>query len=477
MPFALDARSTAGAWALEGAALVWLGFRQSRVLGRGFGYLLLAFAGLWLLVGTVVNSRTSAINATLLNGLLLAASSLAAAWCMQRFSRGILADPETGGAARWVAESLLIGWGTLWLGLVMLVEISEFVKDGYELAACLVCLAAAALVYSGLSVGLRWRRVSLPVIGYAPLLAACVWGLASEGLDPAAGGGWWGWPLALAAHLVVVRRVASEWPAWARELGHMLGVLAVAALGALQGRAVTADWGEAASAWPWLGWLVVPAGVLLSLLHPRLARSWPVNAAPWAYRTGACGVLTIGLLLWALVANWVSDGSASPLPHVPFMNPLDLGVGVAMLAAWRWRAGDGARAAPDLVARLVFVAIAIDGFIWLNAILIRAFHHWLGVPFRFDAWTASLAVQTGISLLWSVTALVLMWAATRRAVRTPWIAGAALLAAVVVKLLAVDLSGSGTVTRIVSFIGVGVLMLVIGYVAPLPGRGSTHDAP
>ena len=34
------------------------------------------------------------------------------------------------------------------------------------------------------------------------------------------------------------------------------------------------------------------------------------------------------------------------------------------------------------------------------------------------------------------------------------------LGAVVVKLLLVDLSGTGTVTRIVSFIGVGVLMLV-----------------
>ncbi len=37
IPFALDARSTAGAWALEGAGLVWLGFRQSRGLARGFG--------------------------------------------------------------------------------------------------------------------------------------------------------------------------------------------------------------------------------------------------------------------------------------------------------------------------------------------------------------------------------------------------------------------------------------------------------
>jgi len=40
--------------------------------------------------------------------------------------------------------------------------------------------------------------------------------------------------------------------------------------------------------------------------------------------------------------------------------------------------------------------------------------------------------------------------------------------------LLVDLSGSGTVTRIVSFVGVGLLMLVIGYVAPPPTKESRH---
>ena len=60
--------------------------------------------------------------------------------------------------------------------------------------------------------------------------------------------------------------------------------------------------------------------------------------------------------------------------------------------------------------------------------------------------------------------------------RLPWVVGAALLGAVVVKLLLVDLSGSGSVTRIVSFIGVGVLMLVIGYVAPLPAKEPRHAA-
>ncbi len=106
--------------------------------------------------------------------------------------------------------------------------------------------------------------------------------------------------------------------------------------------------------------------------------------------------------------------------------------------------------------------------------LIRAFHHYDDVPYRVDAWLDSLAVQSGIALLWSLTALVAMWFGARRGARLPWVVGAVLLAAVVLKLLLVDLSGTGTVTRIVSFIGVGVLMLVIGYVAPLPAKEARH---
>ena len=34
IPLALDARWTAAGWALEGAALVWIGVRQQRVLAR-----------------------------------------------------------------------------------------------------------------------------------------------------------------------------------------------------------------------------------------------------------------------------------------------------------------------------------------------------------------------------------------------------------------------------------------------------------
>jgi uncharacterized membrane protein len=95
--------------------------------------------------------------------------------------------------------------------------------------------------------------------------------------------------------------------------------------------------------------------------------------------------------------------------------------------------------------------------------------HFLGgVPWDATSLGRSLLVQSVLSLLWTASAMALMIVAHRRATRGLWLAGAGLLAAVVVKLFFVDLSGQGTIERIVSFVGVGVLILVIGYLAPVP---------
>jgi uncharacterized membrane protein len=470
IPFALDARSTAGAWALEGAGLVWLGFRQSRRLARAFGYLLVLLAGGSLIyAGERFGAPTGVFNAMLFNGVMLVAGALAAAYFVHRH-----AAPATDAAqvGERTAEPLLIGWAMLWSTVTAMQQIEALVAPNDRLAALLAAASAVALLCVALSRRLAWDHVAWPVLALAPGLALGVVVSAVAHDSPAAHGGWWAWPLALGAHLVALRFIADRWPAAGQHAAHALGVLVLAALGALQGRAVSGDWGDGGSAWPWLGWLVVPAALLALLAQPRVGRAWPVVALPTAYRASAGAVLAAAALLWTLLANLISNGSARPLPHVPLLNPLDLGVAAALLATWLWLRSAPARerfaARPALAPALIGAA----GFVWLNAMLVRAFHHLGGVPFRFAAWTESLAVQTGITLLWSATALALMWWSARRAVRAPWVVGAVLLAAVVAKLLLVDLSGTGTVMRIVSFIGVGVLMLVIGYVAPLPGKAA-----
>ena len=465
IPFALDERSTAGAWTLEAAGLVWIGFRQRRGLPRAFGYLLFLTAGVSMLFAHERFGVPQVVfNAYLFNGLMAAAAAIAAGYFVHRNLRqgGALANGED------VAEPLLVALATLWLASTAAVEISAFVGWRFTLSATLVAASAIALLYALLGARLDWPKIAWPALAHAPLLLVAAAIDAGLLANPAHDGGAWAWPIAFAVHAMVLRLATTRWPEPVANAVHATGFIALALLGALLGRAVTADWGDAASAWPWLGWLVVPAVLLLGLARPAIAEAWPVRAAPAAYTRAAAAVLAAGLWLWTLVANFASDGMAAPLPHLPLLNPLDLGVALALVAILLWLRSAGRAHGPPL--GLAFAA----GFVWLNAMLVRAFHHYGGVPYHVDAWLGSLAVQAGIALLWTLTALVAMSLGARRGMRMPWVVGAALLAAVVFKLLLVDLSGTGTVARIVSFIGVGVLMLVIGYVAPLPAKEARH---
>jgi len=128
--------------------------------------------------------------------------------------------------------------------------------------------------------------------------------------------------------------------------------------------------------------------------------------------------------------------------------------------------------APD--APPTVAVLAGLGFIWLNAALVRTLHRWAGVPLSFDAVISSTLVQTSLSIFWTVLALATMLVATRRASRPVWLTGAALLGVTIVKLFVIDLSRVGTIERIVSFVGVGLLTLVIGYFSPLPPSATSH---
>ena len=106
----------------------------------------------------------------------------------------------------------------------------------------------------------------------------------------------------------------------------------------------------------------------------------------------------------------------------------------------------------------------------MNGIIARATHFYGDVPFAIDALWNSPRFQTAVSIIWTLAALVIMVSATRLKQRLTWIIGSALLGFVVLKLFMVDLEDIGTIARIVSFVVVGLLMLLIGYLSPLPPR-------
>ncbi|MGB0848303.1 MAG: DUF2339 domain-containing protein, partial [Thiolinea sp.] len=72
--------------------------------------------------------------------------------------------------------------------------------------------------------------------------------------------------------------------------------------------------------------------------------------------------------------------------------------------------------------------------------------------------------------------LLLSWLGSRRGNRYLWFAGTVLLGLVVLKLFVVDFASSGTLARIISFLSVGVLLLFVGFLAPLPPAQEEPEA-
>lgn len=471
IPFALSAEATAGAWALEGAGAVWLGLRQQRRRVWGAGLLLMLLGGIGLFGALDGAWGSQHWPSAALNATLLCVGGLLGARFLQRAGVGLQV---------WGPQAL-VGWAVLWLQVALHQVISHGLAHEFEAPVRLGATAASAALLLALQARWQWPGVSWPCGLLLP--AWLLWGLMNTDAHgaPLAAWGWLALPATLAVQGGVLQRAAPHWPALVTHISHTGSLLGLALLGALQGRHWTAGWGDDWSAWGWLGWLAAPALLLATLLRaqrrPEAERVWPLPLAPRAYAETGAGLLALGLAFWALIANWGSNGNAQPLPHLPLLNPLDLGLAATLLVLTLWLRSPGAARWRLAAPRALLGSVAALGFLWLNGMLIRAFHHWGGVPYRVEGWLHSWGVQTGLALLWSGLALVLMWRSAKRQERTPWLVGAGLLGAVVLKLLAFDLQGTGTVMRIVSFIGVGVLMLVIGYVAPLPGSTDEREDP
>ena len=260
---------------------------------------------------------------------------------------------------------------------------------------------------------------------------------------------------------------------WVIRLAHAGWVWLIAVLAAHEISWAATAFVNARGAWRLVPWGLVPALALLAIgaLSGRI--SWPVGVHRRAYLVDAATPLVVWMLVWSLASNIVSDGNAAPLPYVPLLNPLDLTLALvaATIAMWYLRLGREGFEWPATLPREVLIGVpAALLFVWVNAIVLRTIHHFAGVPWSFDALWRSMVVQSALSLLWTVVAHGGDGALepARRARRLGGRCRASRRRGR--EAFRVDLSRVGGVERIVSFIGVGVLLLAIGYLAPFPPR-------
>lgn len=398
----------------------------------------------------------------------LALSALATAWRLRCFERddAALAAPEYQAPTR-VFGALALLWAALWWALAWDAEWARVLSGGASAGNLwLATIAAGAFALLALARRLAWddalRAASL-------LLGAITLRLLDDGQHtrlPLLDWGWLGYGAALAASVQMLRQAPERLPEKQQRLLHLLNLWVWLAAAALFARAALAWLGDPGSAWRWLGWTLPLAVWLFHQSRPEGGQRWPCRVFPELY-AGAGSAPVLGVLLaWLVAANLGSGGAAAPLPYVPLVNPLELAFAFALLAGWQWQAQLGETWAG--FARASRLALLGAAFVSYSAAVLRVAHHYLPLPWQLGTLLDSMTVQAGLSLAWSLLAIALMVGGHRRAHRPLWIAGAALFGLVVVKLFLIELAQRGGLERIVSFIGVGALLLVVGYFAPLP---------
>ena len=464
IPLAVDGRLTGSTWALEGAGLVWIGVRQRRRLVGFAGILLQFLAGVTFLKASVLPAgHLPVINSVYLGAVLISVAGFFCAWYLHRHRHEL--DEQMSS----ISDALL-AWGLFWWFGAGLREIDVHVAGADELATTLTFIAISSVVLTWLRGRLAWSQLKVPVLAQLPAMMFVALAGFADHAHPLVRWGGIAWGVALGAHYWIQWRLESEWPDDIARYWHAGMLWLVVFLLSCEAAWVMEQLAGVVSVWKDVAWVLVPAAAIVST--PQLVRKpvWPFVRFADAY-LAALTPLVIFAAAWVLFAT-VTQGDPAPLPYVLLVNPVELAQCLVLVMLVKL----SSRALSRVSARDRWLAGSLLAFVVLNGIIARATHFYGGVAFDPSALWLSARYQTAISIIWTATAMAVMLAARSLTQRTVWFAGATLLLAVVAKLFLVDLDDVGTVNRMISFVVVGLLILLIGYLSPLPPRSQEEAA-
>ncbi|MFT4172925.1 MAG: DUF2339 domain-containing protein [Rhodocyclaceae bacterium] len=459
IPLALAARWTALAWSLEGLGVTWAGLGQRHRRMALSGSLLLVLAALSALGAWPLDTLT-----LILVFGVLALSTLTAGWLWSRQDEwreapGLALILGAGGIASW-----------LWCALAGSHRLIDTPGMAPLVGMAIMALSALAWTWAGERCGWRaLRHAGWLLWGVVAAVLAASMAEREPPLAPTAPMAALAcWLLTLACAVRILRLAEADLPRQAWRIAAHTGVcwIAIALL------VYQAGWYASHMPWGWQEWaaalrqLAFAVPILLMAGLERLP--WPLHRQRLAY----WGFGLAPLLPLAILGLWFANQLDGQLPnwhYLPLVNPLDETLALSLLMLWLWQARLLRHGLlPGRAASTVLLAVLSAW--WLNGALLRALAHYDDIAWTATSLWDSRLVQTTLALVWTVAALAIMVVAGRRASRTAWTVGAGVLGVVILKLFLVDSARGGGLARAIAFIGVALLVLLIGYVAPLPPR-------
>lgn len=468
IPFALDGRITAAAWALEGAGLVWIGVKQGKRLSLASGVLLQFVSAIFFFTDTITISEQAKpfLHAIYIGSFLIALSAMFSAWYLERHAESrSLADIRI--------DLLLFLWGGLWWVGSGLHEIFHFngLWQMNELMSFILLLTMTGLLLHFIDKRFSWPTAVETLVYHIPALAmiSLLLPLNQNG-NILSDLGYLILPLTAVVHYYLLKQREQGMSEGMQAIQHTFITWWMLYLLCWQSYWWLTNLAALNETWGYLAWGLIPAVFALSILKLVKKLSWPFMAHAELYSSKVVSPLFLFTWIWIIFAA-AEVGDPAPLPYIPILNPLELASLLLILLGGGWLLGLKKQATSKLILftpRQLAVVLTVSGFVWLNSVLARSVHYFGEVIYALDTLFYSTAFQMAIAITWTLLALCMTYLAHRLANRRLWFIGALLLVIVVAKLIFIDLANSGTIERIVSFISVGLLMLVTGYLSPLP---------
>lgn len=486
VPFTFDSSVSSAIWALEAAALIWNGIRQGRLGTRVLGILLLPLSAvLFLSEQNPYYGEIAFFNHYFMGIVLLTTGHLISGALLIGAPEGAIKADERqlGRLSLWCAGFWWFfgGWAEVTRHISQWHTHLQGIFESAVWTDKISLDTASHSLFTTLSVigfWLYFNRYKLPgkTTVYQFLVPIQTYLLlefstkqffsyVSPDVHLFAIPGIFAWTLFFAVHYFLLYRAEQEKQIlpWQHRFGLWLFIYVITwELSWVAERYAAIGWNEGALvAIPALYTLIVCSKI-------RAASTWPYATNKKTY----CEALWLPVW-WSMIASFtfdiISSCPTAPLPYVPLLNVQDIAQAAAVLAlvVWMKRLSDCDMLTSAKETRN-YAILGGWSFVWATSTLLRTIHHWMGIRWSIDAMFDSNFVQAALSIFWTVLALTLMVLSHRKGWRQLWKTGAVLIGIVVIKLFIIDLSNQATLGRIAAFLGVGVLMLSIGYLAPIP---------
>ncbi len=459
VPLALSARSTACTWALEGAGLVWLGLRQDRRMPRWTGYVLQFLAGMAYFINLESHHSADALpllNGDLLGALLVALAGFASARLLLAHSK--VAPP---------LANLLFVWALGWWLFAGAQEIHRFAPQDFKTDWLFGFAAFTAWLAAELRRRWDWEICAWPAAALIPFALPMIVLIGDNGHGSLEGFGAFAWALWL---LAALRVLACLKLADLKQLPllHFIFLWVIVLLLNAEFTHLSESHFALATIWVTLcGLAPFALAFWLTLLRSAPTR-FPLDDQAEKHRPYLLASLALAMGAAAL-SGLFAEGNPTPLTYVPIVNPLELAQLFLLLLMLRWYRQTSDEGTATISAELRTRFLVLSGFVLLTSITLRSVHFFTGAPWS-DALFDSPMAQASLSVVWSLTGIIAMVLGARRNSRGIWIGGALLMGVVIGKLILVDRHHLHDLPAILGTLAVGLLLLVVGYFAPVPPR-------